>query len=79
MVAYLLTVAWLTILTLRAMNEGRGFCVETVQTIGLLVDKSIILRNKLPSDFRRDDRGGGGIRHASGEVPVQFGSFFQYI
>jgi hypothetical protein len=70
--AYLLTVAWLAILTLCAMNEGRGFCVKTMQTIGLLVDKGIVLRNKLPSNFRRNNRRGGGIRHAMNGVLAQF-------
>ena len=37
------------------MNERRCFCVEAVQTVWLLVDKSIILGNELPADFRRID------------------------
>ena len=48
------------------MNEGGGFCVEAMQTIGLFVDKGIVLGNKLPADFGGDDGGGGGggrIRH----------------
>jgi hypothetical protein len=52
---HLLTVAWLAVLTLSAMDEGRSFSVKTVQTIWLLIDESIILGNKLPSDLRRND------------------------
>jgi hypothetical protein len=37
------------------MNEGGGFGVKAMQTIGLLVDKSVILRDKLPSNFGRND------------------------
>ena len=60
----LLTVARLSILPLSTVNKSRSFCVKTMQTIGLLVNKGIILRNKLPSDFRRNNR--RGIRtHAS--------------
>lgn len=33
------------------MNKRRGFSVEAVQTIGLLVDKGVILRNELPADL----------------------------
>ena len=57
-----MTVARFTILTFSAMNEGGGFGVETMQTIGLLVDKGIILRNELPSNFRRDNVGMNGMR-----------------
>ena len=39
------------------MDEGRGFCVETVQAVGVLVDESVILGNKLPADLRRNDTG----------------------
>lgn len=49
-----LTVTRLAFLALRSMDESGSFCVETVKTIGLFVDKSVILRNKLPADFRRD-------------------------
>jgi hypothetical protein len=52
---HLLTVAWLAILTLSAMDEGGRFSVKTMQTIWLLIDESIVLGNKLPSDLRRND------------------------
>jgi hypothetical protein len=52
---HLLTVAWLAIFTLGTMNEGGSFSVKTMQTIWLLIDKSIILGNKLPSNLRRND------------------------
>lgn len=52
---FLLTEARFSILTFGAVNERGSFGVETMQSIWLLVHKSIILRNKLPSDFRRND------------------------
>lgn len=63
---YLLTETRLPILALCTMNESGGFSVKTVQTIGLFVDKGIVLRNKLPADFRRNDvlvDAGSWIRH----------------
>ena len=40
------------------MDEGRGFCVETVQAVGVLVDEGVVLGDKLPADLRRNDAGG---------------------
>jgi hypothetical protein len=60
--------ARLSVLALSAVNKGGSFCVETVQTMGLLIDKGIVLRNKLPPDFRRNDRRGIGTRHAGKEL-----------
>ena len=37
------------------MDEGRGFCVETVQAVGVLVDEGVVLRDELPADFRGID------------------------
>lgn len=51
----MLAKARLALLALVAMDKGRGFCVETVETIGLLVDIGVELGNKLPSDFRGHD------------------------
>jgi hypothetical protein len=52
------------------MDEGRIFVVETVQTMGRLIDVCIVLRHKLPAHFRWDDMimrrvtvGRSGIRH----------------
>lgn len=53
------------------MDKGGGFSVETVQPIRVLIDESIVLGNKLPSDLRRNDivvngsgvRGGSGVCH----------------
>ena len=42
-------------LSLCAMNEGGGFGVEAMQTIGLFVDIRVILRNELPSNLGRND------------------------
>jgi hypothetical protein len=58
------------------MDEGRIFVVETVQTMGRLIDVCIVLRHKLPSHFRWDDTirrrritvGRSGIRHDGGRV-----------
>jgi hypothetical protein len=47
----MLAKARFTLLALGTMDKGRGFCVEAMQTIGLFVNKSVILGNKLPSDF----------------------------
>lgn len=52
---YMLTKARFDFLSLVAMTESRRFCVEAMQTIGLFVNKCIVLGNKLPSDFRRND------------------------
>ena len=72
-ITHLLTITRFAILSLGAMDESGGFCVKTVQTIGLFIDKGIILRNKLPSDLRGDNRSGiGRIRHAVSErISVQ--------
>ena len=66
----LLTVTGCAILPLSTMDEGRCFVVETVQTIGRLIDMCIILRHKLPSHLRWYDIimrgvtvGRSGIRH----------------
>lgn len=66
---YKLTVTRFAILAFSAVNEGRAFGVETVQTIGLLVDEGVVLGHKLPSNLGRNDFGvncGGGrtVRHA---------------
>ena len=50
-----MTEARLDILALHSMGESGGFRVEAMQTIGLFVDKSVILGNKLPSNLRRND------------------------
>lgn len=64
-VTYLLTVARLSILALGAVNKRRGFRVEAVQAIRLLVDESVVLGNELPANFRRID---GGVGHAEGRT-----------
>ena len=52
---HLLTVAWLTILSFSAMDEGGVFIIKTMQTIGVFVDEGIVLRNKLPADLGRNN------------------------
>ena len=52
---YVLAEAGLAIFTLSAMDKGGLFSVKAVQTIGMFVNKGIILRNKLPADFGRND------------------------
>ena len=64
-----MAIAWFPVLALSTMNESRSFSVETVQTIGLLVDESVILRNELPANFRRID--GGGVGHDEAEFGWQ--------
>lgn len=64
-VTYLLTVARFSILALGAVNERRGFRVEAVKAIRLLVDESVVLGNELPANFRRID---GGVGHAEGRT-----------
>jgi len=66
----LLTVTGCAIFSLRTMDEGRCFVVETVQTVRRLIDMRIVLRYKLPSHFGWDDIilrgvtvGRSGIRH----------------
>lgn len=68
--SHLLTITWFAILSLGTMDKRRGFGVETVQAIWMLVNKGVILRNKLPSNFGRDDRCGGGVRHAMNQVSL---------
>jgi hypothetical protein len=48
---YQLTVAWFSVLALDAMDKRGGFRVEAMQTIWLLVEKSIIFWDKLPANF----------------------------
>ena len=62
------------------MDEGRRFVVETVQTMGRLIDMCIVLRDKLPAHFRWDDMitrrvtaGRSGIRHDEGRVYTERG------
>lgn len=39
------------------MYKCRCFSVEAVQTIGLFVNKGVVLRDELPADFGRIDGG----------------------
>lgn len=52
---YLLAETRFDFLSLCAMNEGGGFGVEAMQTIGLFVDIRIILGDELPSNLGRND------------------------
>lgn len=60
MTTHLLSETRLAVLALSTVNESGCFSIETVQTMGLFVDKSVVLRNELPADFRRID---GGVGH----------------
>ncbi|KAI0676433.1 hypothetical protein C8Q78DRAFT_20238 [Trametes maxima] len=51
----LLAETWLAILALGAVNERRRLVVEAVQTIGVLVDEGVVLRDELPAHFRGID------------------------
>ena len=62
---HLLTEAWLAVLTLSTVDKSRGFIVEAVQTIGVLVDEGVVLGDELPPDLGGDDAGvvcGAGCR-----------------
>ena len=59
---YSLAVTGFSFLALSTMNESRGFSIEAMQTIGLFVNKCVILRDELPADFRRIN-GIGCVRH----------------
>ena len=52
------------------MDESRGFIVEAVQTIGVLVDEGVILGHELPADLGGIDRRGVGHGEAGGELEV---------
>ena len=52
---YLLTEARFNLLALHSMGESGAFCIEAMQTMGLFVDKVVILGNKLPPNLRRVD------------------------
>jgi hypothetical protein len=72
----LLTETGCAIFSLRPMDEGRCFVVETMQTIGRLIHVCIVLGHKLPPHFRWDDIirgvtvGRSGIRHDGVEYAV---------
>ena len=55
LITHLLAKTWLAVLTLSTVDESRGFIVEAVQTIGVLVDEGVVLRDELPADFRGID------------------------
>lgn len=59
---YLLAKARFSILAFGSMDESGGFCVETVQTVGVLVDKSVVLGHKLPADLGGNDTGASRVR-----------------
>lgn len=68
----MLAEAGLALLTLCAMDKGGLFSVEAVQTIGMFVNKGIILRNKLPADFGRNDvLMNGGRRRGIGHCKLE--------
>lgn len=56
----LLTMESLDLLSLGAMGKGGVFVVETMEAMGFLVDKGVILGNELPADLGRDDVGVAG-------------------
>lgn len=56
----------LSIFSFSTVNECGSFGVKTMESIWLFVHKGVVLRNKLPSDFRRNDIVadlGCGVRH----------------
>ena len=68
----MLAEARLALLTLCTMDKGGLFSVEAMQTIGMFVNKGIILRNKLPADFGRNDvLMNGGRRRGIGHCKLE--------
>lgn len=63
---YMLAVARCAIVTLRAMDKCRLLLVEAVQAVGLFVDKSVILRHKLPTNLSRIWGLGGSLPRSRG-------------
>lgn len=55
MSAHLLPVARLEVLALCPVDISAVLCVEAMQPMRLLVNKSIVLRDELPADFRRNN------------------------
>lgn len=68
--AYLLAITRLRILPLQTVDKCRGFSVEAVQTIGLFVNKGVVLRDELPADFGRIDGGRAVGGHDDGAVAL---------
>ena len=60
LITHLLAKTWLAVLTLSTVNKRRCLGVEAVQTIGVLVDEGVVLRNELPTNFGRVN---GGVCH----------------
>lgn len=73
---YLLPEAWLNILSLGPVDEGGVFVVEAVQTVGLLVDEGVILRDELPTNFGRNN---SGVRGAVGSSRYRHGGDWSYL
>ena len=45
LITHLLAKTWLAVLTLSTVNKRRCLGVEAVQTIGVLVDEGVVLRD----------------------------------
>ena len=58
---HLLAEAGFHLLSFSTMDKGRIFVVKAVKSMRLLVDEGVVLRHKLPSDFRRNNGVGLGV------------------
>lgn len=56
------------------MDEGGVSGVKAMKPVGLLVYKGVVLRNKLPANFRRDDVGMDGGRSGIVRIDVDGGT-----
>lgn len=61
------------------MDKCRGFSVEAVQTIGLFVNKGVVLRDELPADFRRIDGGRAVGSHDDGAVSLSVSVWKEFV
>ena len=72
LITHLLAKTWLAVLTLSTVNKRRCLGVEAVQTIGVLVDEGVVLRNELPADLGRVHGGVGHDETADGAASMSF-------
>lgn len=71
---HLLPVTGPTVFAFRAVDESRVFGVKTMKPVGLFVYKGVVLGDKLPADFRRDDVGMNGRRGGIVRIRVDGGT-----
>ena len=72
LITHLLAKTWLAVLTLSTVNKRRCLGVEAVETIGVLVDEGVVLRNELPADLGRVHGGVGHDETVDGAASMSF-------